>query len=570
MVTPLRLRPRQVVETILLASVLYGWALTGVAGGETILLEFSSPICGPCRSMEPIVNRLAVEGMPVQHVDVTRRPDVAAQFHVDSWPTFIALVDGHEQARLVGATGREEIVGMMQHATDLAANSAPGGGRGASGSVVSPVALGGSNPFASRTTFADGSGGKIVEMQQPKPRMAVGAGSRTPDASPLGASPVATMNSPSSVGGVSIASLITATVRLSIEDPDGRSTGTGTIVDSRSGEALIVTCGHLFRTAGDKGAIEITTFASGPSGAVVSGTLPGRLVHYDLERDLALVSFRPTAAITVAPIAGPGEQLTPGDGVTAVGCNHGDNPTAWPTKIAAVNRYQGFPNVEAAGAPVEGRSGGGLFSDEGKLVGVCFAAEPKEDEGLYSSLNSIQAKLDSLGLAMIYKSPQGVGGAGAPADQLAAMSRPPVIRGQDPGSSEARPLQAPPAAATAPFYNEASPGAASLGAASLQRPAAQSPASPPFSPAPATLASATIPATTPLSTSEQAAVEEIQRRGADAEVICIIHPHGDAGPSEVIKLNAASPALVAALHAAGDSSRVSPAVATAPASGWMK
>ena len=45
-------------------------------------------------------------------------------------------------------------------------------------------------------------------------------------------------------------SLIRASVRLKIEDQTGNSVGSGTIIDARSGEALIIiTCGHVFRDA---------------------------------------------------------------------------------------------------------------------------------------------------------------------------------------------------------------------------------------------------------------------------------------------------------------------------------
>jgi hypothetical protein len=52
-----------------------------------------------------------------------------------------------------------------------------------------------------------------------------------------------------------------------------------------------------------------------------------------------------------------------------------------------------------------------------------------------------------------------------------------------------------------------------------------------------------------LSAEEQAALAEIERRGTEAEVICIITPRERGGRSEVIKLNRASPAFVQALSA---------------------
>src|SRR5207248_11561214 len=47
-------------------------------------------------------------------------------------------------------------------------------------------------------------------------------------------------------------------------------------------------------------------------------------------------------------------------------------------------------NVQVAGQPVVGRSGGGLFSADGMVIGVCNAAEPVDREGLFAALGSIQ------------------------------------------------------------------------------------------------------------------------------------------------------------------------------------
>jgi hypothetical protein len=48
---------------------------------------------------------------------------------------------------------------------------------------------------------------------------------------------------------------------------------------------------------------------------------------------------------------------------------------------------------------VQGRSGGGLFSAEGYVIGVCNAADPEDDEGLYAAIAAIHAELNQAGLA---------------------------------------------------------------------------------------------------------------------------------------------------------------------------
>jgi hypothetical protein len=229
------------------------------------------------------------------------------------------------------------------------------------------------------------------------------------------------------------------------------------------------------------------------------------LIEFDLERDLALVRLRPTAPVGSVAIAGvEGRGLAPNVAVTSVGCSHGEAPTAIDSRVSAIDRFEGPPNVEVAGAPVEGRSGGGLFNAEGKLVGVCYAAEPQADEGLYVSLPAIYRKLDSLNLSMIYRG--GVGSQLAPPAQSIASS----LASSQPPSRTPQPQAL---AAIPPF------------AVRGQEPEA-------------------VHAMTP---AERAALEEIRRRGADSEVICIIRSHDPAGKSEVITLNNASPAFVRAL-----------------------
>lgn len=467
---------------------------------ETTLLEFSSTHCGPCRAMQPVVDSLAAAGVPIRQVNVDLDPQTAQRFRVDSWPTFIALVDGRERDRIVGATTRDRIVEMLRRAKSTGDSAA-----------VQPVGFAEPRGGAPATFAGAAASDAIVPIDAPKPRDRSATSHPTP--------PV--------LDARDVARLMAATVRLRVTDPKGASHGTGVIVDARQGAALIVTCGHLFRESQGKGDVEATLFAAGPSGAEPRGTLTAQVLHYDLERDLAVLIVRTNEPLAVAPVAPQRTLLSPGDQATAIGCSHGDNPTAWGTRVTAVNRYQGHPNVEAAGAPVEGRSGGPLFDSQGRVIGVCFAAEPKENEGLYASLPSIQAKLDELGLSMVYQAPQGV--AANEANQLAAAVAAPTIRGQSPTSEAAPALAAAPPAPQQPLTNP-SP-TVSQG----------SPASPP---------AAVAQASQSLPPAEQAALEELSRLGAESEIICIIRPKSAAGRSEVIKIDAASPAFVAALQAA--------------------
>ena len=65
----------------------------------------------------------------------------------------------------------------------------------------------------------------------------------------------------------------------------------------------------------------------------------------------------------------------------------------------------GNPNYEAIEckyAPKQGRSGGGLFTQDGYVAGVCNFAEPRGDHGLYATPRSIYSLLDRNNLMALY------------------------------------------------------------------------------------------------------------------------------------------------------------------------
>src|SRR4029077_13611084 len=82
---------------------------------------------------------------------------------------------------------------------------------------------------------------------------------------------------------VSDADLLAASVRLRVEDPQGHSCGSGTIIDALpGGEALVLTCGNLFRDSQGRDKVEVDVFGPAPAAHLV-----GRVVSFDLERDVA-------------------------------------------------------------------------------------------------------------------------------------------------------------------------------------------------------------------------------------------------------------------------------------------
>jgi thiol-disulfide isomerase/thioredoxin len=353
------------------------------AGGETALLDFHAPWCAPCRSMEGAIAQLEHAGYPVRKVNVDHDRHLAKQFNVQNIPCFVLVVDGKEAGRLTGNVSRDELETMLVRAGVERASAGGATARAQSPDPprgVLPAVVTGGSPLV-RTHF-----------EQPA--------SHGPQSNPRH-------------GAVAPQDLINASVRLTIGDPQGNSFGTGTLIDARHGEALVVTCGHIFRDSQGKGQISIDLCAPGGPQKMV-----GRLVSYDLESDVGLVSFRPGVPVRVARLAGQGQRISPGDRVITVGCNHGKAATAEESKITAVNKFRAGPNLSVAGLPVQGRSGGGLFTADGQVIGVCNAADPSENEGLFAALAAIQTELDEVGLAVIYEQAPA-----HPADKVAHLDR---------------------------------------------------------------------------------------------------------------------------------------------------
>jgi hypothetical protein len=162
-------------------------------------------------------------------------------------------------------------------------------------------------------------------------------------------------------------------------------------------EALVVTCGHIFRDTNGKGRIEVDVGAG-----LRPRTVEGTLISFDLERDIGLVAIMPGTVVTPIRVASPSFRVERGQTVFSVGCDKGADPTVRPSTITGIDRYLGPPNVQVAGMPVDGRSGGGLFSSDGMIIGICNAADPQDQEGIFASLPVIHWELDKIGQRALY------------------------------------------------------------------------------------------------------------------------------------------------------------------------
>lgn len=473
-----------------------------LAPTDVVLLDFSASWCGPCRSMAPLVDEIAAAGWVVRRVDVDREGDLVRRFGVTGVPCYVLLVKGQEIDRINGATTRVELERLLAKSRP----QAPGQAVASAAAPAVPTIPG--IPVPQRPAAAplamEGAGrlpppvpATVVGAAPPTRPLAEGfAGRSAPSRAPLAPPPVAerTPLDPAEAAEIQ-ARLLAATARLRVEGGGGVSLGTGTVIDCRQGEALILTCGHIFRDSAGKGRVEVDLF--GPGG---ERGLGGQVIAWDLKRDLALVSIFTDAAIEPIRVGGVDRGTAAGERVFTVGCNGGQDPTIHSSRITAVDKYLGPANVQVAGQPVQGRSGGGLFGADGTLIGVCNAADPTDDEGLFAALPAIHEQLDDAGLAFVYRSayPSNAVAAALAADVPAMPAEMPNIAIDRRDRADALP--------TASTESDAD-GAAGDG--------------------------------------EQALLEQIRRHGGRAEVICIVRPHGaPQDASEVYVLQGSSRGFV--------------------------
>lgn len=416
---------------VIASAFVFPWVISAKAvdAADAILINFTSTHCAPCRAMKPVLDQLELGGVPVRHVDVSSEPSLARRYGIRQTPTFVVLVAGQEVTRLVGSQSIADLRGalaidptgpLFQTNSSIAGVDSIPAPRTRLVPQTRMTMLGGPQPsFETRGVARRGSKSSATSGRDRFDQQFVSSAQSLDAAS-------ASEPMPSISVAAAIERAEAATVRLRVHDGRGYGAGTGTIIDTHGDEALVLTCGHLFRDTEGKGKVEVDLFVAGEVRTVL-----GQVLDYEADdRDIALVTIRPGFSIQPVQLVTASTLPRTGQSVFSFGCDRGDDPSRRDTRITGVDKYNqhlGVSNLEIAGAPIDGRSGGGLFDSQGRLVGVCNAADYKNDVGIYAGPGNIRWQLDRIGLAALYQDggQQSVAAeVPAPANRVAQLSGP--------------------------------------------------------------------------------------------------------------------------------------------------
>jgi len=391
---------------------LVGWGLVvaclafgqpgAAAEPDNVLLDFTATWCGPCQAMSSIVSRLERQGYPIRKVDVDQEPGLAARYRVQSIPCFVLVANGKEVDRVTGGTTEAQLRGMLNRLPRpeaRATGTARGNGTGDRSRAAEPrrpgalePSLGDPSPLA--LPLAERS--RDARDEAPPQRGVPGIFDADFASNP-----------PPVDEGIQIraqtgtADPMRSSVRIRVKDGNHISFGSGTIIDSQAGQAVVLTCAHIFRKMSKSALLEVDLNLGVKT--LKPETVAGRVLLTDSEADVGLVLISVPYRLPVVPL-GFTAALSAGDALMSIGCGGGDIPTRANVELLHVNRYNGPENLECTMRPQQGRSGGGLFHQD-ELVGICVLADPRAPRGIYSGLQPVIPLLEKAGLTHLLPKP---------------------------------------------------------------------------------------------------------------------------------------------------------------------
>lgn len=199
-----------------------------------------------------------------------------------------------------------------------------------------------------------------------------------------------------------------ATYRPTVVVRNGASLGTGTLIASTDGETLILTAAHVVSDADKPVRLALYRYNIGVETTAPESGFPklftAKVAARDADADIAILRVTGLPALPYLARLDPGGvPPEPGTAVHSLGYDRGERLLGWPTRFRRTARLRfNAMTVDRTffitdDPPIEGRSGGGLFREDGTLIGVCvgrIAWGPGQTLGLFSPIRNVHRLID--------------------------------------------------------------------------------------------------------------------------------------------------------------------------------
>lgn len=198
---------------------------------------------------------------------------------------------------------------------------------------------------------------------------------------PLVNDPLAVSNNiaPHEQRGIEYRKWLSKGVKISVKG----SSGSGTIVfyDKMTGWAYVQSCGHLwdYNMSAEEGlkrkeTATITTWYHNSKKLSSAKKYAAEVLFYRNHKnpDISLLRFKPDWIPEFFPIAPKNYVIRNGVGAHSIGCDHGEEIAHYDVRIIELRKGSWIDLVTRDNSPRPGRSGGGLISNDGYYIGICW------------------------------------------------------------------------------------------------------------------------------------------------------------------------------------------------------